>query len=137
MLSVWPGWVMVTSGRGSYHRLLATPRDRTLERDEMIWLDMACRVESLLDAVFGCNTTTRRARFVRLHRHFPLRKLPANNRRGFRRFMHHRSLLECFESMQPTGCGSCQEEARAAAKLIKEGKTLADIRAEFDRRWGS
>jgi hypothetical protein len=51
--------------------------------------------------------------------------------------MGHRSLLECFESLQPTGCSACQDEGRAAAKLIKEGKSLADIRAEFDRKWGS
>jgi hypothetical protein len=49
--------------------------------------------------------------------------------------MGHRSLLECYESMQPTGCPSCQEQAHLVAKLVKEGKTLAEIREEFDRRW--
>ncbi len=40
-----PGWVMLTSGRGSYDRLLSAPRDRVLRRDELIWLDIACRVD--------------------------------------------------------------------------------------------
>jgi Xaa-Pro aminopeptidase len=40
-----PGWVMITSGAGSYHRLLATPRDRRVAAGEMVWLDIACRVD--------------------------------------------------------------------------------------------
>jgi Xaa-Pro dipeptidase len=40
-----PGWVMLTAGRGSYDRLLSTPRDRPIARDELIWLDLACRVD--------------------------------------------------------------------------------------------
>lgn len=51
--------------------------------------------------------------------------------------MGHRSLLACFESMQPTGCASCQEQAHLAAKLVKDGKSLSDIRQAFDRKWGS
>jgi hypothetical protein len=51
--------------------------------------------------------------------------------------MGHRSLLACFESMQPTGCAGCQEQAHLVAKMVKEGKSLADIRQEFDRKWGS
>lgn len=50
--------------------------------------------------------------------------------------MGHRSLLACFESMQPTGCASCQQQAHVAARLIEAGKSLADIRREFDARWG-
>ena len=48
----------------------------------------------------------------------------------------HRSLLSCYETMQPTGCGSCQQEAEVVAKGIKDGKTLADIRAAVDQ-WNS
>ena len=40
-----PGWVMITSGSGSYHRLLATPRDRRVAPGEMVWLDIACRID--------------------------------------------------------------------------------------------
>src|SRR5262249_25201923 len=39
-----PGWVMLTSGRGSYGRLLSTPRDRMLEHGELVWLDLAARI---------------------------------------------------------------------------------------------
>src|SRR3954453_21785667 len=40
-----PGWVMLTTGRGHYGRLLSTPRDRRIEPGEMVWLDLACRVD--------------------------------------------------------------------------------------------
>ena len=45
----------------------------------------------------------------------------------------HRSLLTCFETMQPTGCGACQEEADVVAKAAREGKTLAEVRAAVDK----
>jgi hypothetical protein len=48
----------------------------------------------------------------------------------------HRSLLVCFETMQPTGCGGCQEEAELAGKLAKQEKTLADIRLAVDKAYG-
>lgn len=48
----------------------------------------------------------------------------------------HRSLLTCFETLQPTGCFGCQEQAQLVAKLAKESKTLAEIRAAFDKKWG-
>lgn len=48
----------------------------------------------------------------------------------------HRSLLVCYETRQPTGCPSCREEATLVGKLIKEGKTLAEIRAAVDKRFG-
>jgi hypothetical protein len=48
----------------------------------------------------------------------------------------HRSLLTCFETMQPTGCYGCQEEAQLVLKLLKEEKVLADIRAAIDKAWG-
>ncbi len=40
-----PGWVMITAGRGAYDRLLSSPRERHLERGELIWLDIACRLD--------------------------------------------------------------------------------------------
>jgi len=49
--------------------------------------------------------------------------------------MHHRSLLSCFESEQPSGCGLCQEEMRLAYKLHKDGKSLDEIRKAVDDRW--
>ena len=45
----------------------------------------------------------------------------------------HRSLLACYESNQPTGCGSCQEEANLVADLAKAKKSLADIRVAVDK----
>jgi hypothetical protein len=48
----------------------------------------------------------------------------------------HRSLLVCFESTQAAGCLACQDQAELAAKLLGDGKSLADIRAAFDRKWG-
>ena len=49
---------------------------------------------------------------------------------------NHRSLLSCFESAQPTGCYGCLETAELVAKQIKDGKTLAEIRALIDKKWG-
>ena len=48
----------------------------------------------------------------------------------------HRSFLTCFETLQPTGCYGCQEQSEFVVKLIKDGKTLADIRAAMDKKWG-
>lgn len=48
----------------------------------------------------------------------------------------HRSLLVCYETRQPTGCQSCQMEASFAAKMAKDGKTLVEIRAAVDKKFG-
>ena len=50
--------------------------------------------------------------------------------------MHHRSLLSCYESEQPSGCGTCIEEMKLAYRLHKEGKTLDEIRKAVDERFG-
>ena len=50
--------------------------------------------------------------------------------------MMHRSLLSCYESMQPTGCPSCREESNFVAKMAKDKKTLAEIRAAVDKEFG-
>jgi hypothetical protein len=50
--------------------------------------------------------------------------------------MHHRSLLSCFESAQPTGCHGCRETAEFIEPLAKQGKTLAEIREAVDRKFG-
>jgi hypothetical protein len=47
----------------------------------------------------------------------------------------HRSLLVCFETLQPTGCGSCQMEAELVARLARQDKPLADIRKAVDRKF--
>jgi hypothetical protein len=47
----------------------------------------------------------------------------------------HRSLLSCYESMQPTGCVACQEEATFVADLAKDKKTLAEIRTAVDKKF--
>ena len=47
-----------------------------------------------------------------------------------------RSLLGCFETRMPLGCGYCREEAELALKLHREGRTLAEIREAVDREFG-
>ena len=49
--------------------------------------------------------------------------------------MGHRSLLSCFESEQPSGCWTCNEEMKLAHKLHGHGKTLDEIRKEVDARF--
>jgi len=48
----------------------------------------------------------------------------------------HRSLLTCFESEQPTGCYGCGAEARLAYEEFKAGKSLDQIRAACDKKFG-
>jgi len=36
--------------------------------------------------------------------------------------------------MQPTGCYGCLEQSELIAPLIRDGKTLAEIRAAIDKR---
>jgi hypothetical protein len=48
----------------------------------------------------------------------------------------HRSLLVCYETEQPTGCQSCQMEATFVGQMVKNGKTLAEIRLAVDKKFG-
>lgn len=48
-----------------------------------------------------------------------------------------RSLLECFEDDMATTCGICQGQARMAGEMHAAGKSLAEIRAAIDQRYGS
>jgi len=48
----------------------------------------------------------------------------------------HRSLLVCYETKQPTGCASCQLEAKLVGGLAKQNTTLAEIRAQVDKKFG-
>lgn len=48
----------------------------------------------------------------------------------------HRSLLVCYETMQPTGCLSCREEAELVDRLARQDKSLAEIRAAVDKKYG-
>ena len=48
----------------------------------------------------------------------------------------HRSLLVCYETRQPTGCHACQQEAVFVGKMAKDGKTIAEIRAAVDKKFG-
>jgi hypothetical protein len=48
----------------------------------------------------------------------------------------HRSLLTCFESEQPTGCYGCGAAARLAYQEHKAGKSLDQIRAACDKKFG-
>jgi hypothetical protein len=50
--------------------------------------------------------------------------------------MHHRSLLSCYESKQPTGCVGCQEQAATVARLAGKGKSLEEIRRALDQEFG-
>jgi hypothetical protein len=47
----------------------------------------------------------------------------------------HRSLLVCYETQQPTGCGACQEEAHLVGRLAKAEKSLAEIREAVDKEY--
>jgi hypothetical protein len=47
----------------------------------------------------------------------------------------HRSLLSCYESLQPAGCHPCRTEAQLVAKMAKKKKSLAEIRKEVDKRY--
>jgi hypothetical protein len=47
-----------------------------------------------------------------------------------------RSLLECFEEEMATTCGICQSQARMAAELHAQGKSLDEIRRAIDQRFG-
>lgn len=48
----------------------------------------------------------------------------------------HRSLLACFETEQAMGCYGCGAEARLAYKAFKDGKSLDEVRAACDRKFG-
>ena len=48
-----------------------------------------------------------------------------------------RSLLSCFETRMPASCGICREEATMALTMHRGGKTLDEIRAAVDRKFGS
>ena len=45
----------------------------------------------------------------------------------------HRSFLTCYETRQATGCGGCIEQGELVTKLLKQGKTLAEIRQAVDK----
>ena len=49
----------------------------------------------------------------------------------------HRSLLSCFQSEHGASCDICQGEARLAAELYRQGRTLDEIRRAVDARFGS
>ena len=38
------GWIMMTSGRGQYHRTFGTPRDYVPQHGDMVWLDVSAIV---------------------------------------------------------------------------------------------
>ena len=47
-----------------------------------------------------------------------------------------RSLLGCFESDMAMRCGICHGEGKLAGQLAREGKSLDEIRAAIDARYG-
>ena len=49
----------------------------------------------------------------------------------------HRSLLTCFESDHGSRCSTCMGEARLAADLAAQGRTLDQIRHAIDQRFGT
>jgi hypothetical protein len=48
----------------------------------------------------------------------------------------HRSLLSCFEDSMALDCEICQGQARLAYRLHRKGRTLDQIRAAIDARYG-
>ncbi len=47
----------------------------------------------------------------------------------------HRSLLVCYETMQPTGCGGCQEQALFVGELAAADKSLGEVREAVDKKY--
>ena len=47
--------------------------------------------------------------------------------------MPHRSFLTCYETKQATGCGGCIAQGDLVTRLIKQGKSLEEIRKEVDK----
>ena len=47
-----------------------------------------------------------------------------------------RSLLECFENAMASTCGICLGEARMAAEMHENGKSLDEIRDAVDKEYG-
>ena len=45
----------------------------------------------------------------------------------------HRGLLDCYVGDHASHCGVCQKEALFAAKMTKEGKSPAEIRAAIEK----
>ena len=50
---------------------------------------------------------------------------------------NHRSLLSCFQSEHGASCDICQGEARMAAEMHRQGKSLEEIRRAVDARYRS
>jgi hypothetical protein len=48
-----------------------------------------------------------------------------------------RSLLECYHDDMASTCGICQGQVRMAAELHDAGKSLDQIRAAIDQRYGN
>ena len=55
---------------------------------------------------------------------------------GCDKSMNHRSLLSCFESRQAVGCMACREEGELVGRLVRDGKTLDEIRHAVDLEFG-
>lgn len=49
---------------------------------------------------------------------------------------HYRSLLSCFEDTMAMHCEICQTEGRMVIRLHAAGRTLEQIRAALDARFG-
>lgn len=49
----------------------------------------------------------------------------------------HRSLLSCFESDHAAACDICLSEATIAYRMLKNGRTLDEIRVAIDELYGS
>ena len=48
----------------------------------------------------------------------------------------HYSLLDCFRDDHGAGCDVCIESVNIAHRMLKEGKTLDQIRAQLDTQFG-
>jgi uncharacterized protein with PCYCGC motif len=47
----------------------------------------------------------------------------------------HRSLLSCYTDNHAANCDICQEEALEAAKMVKQGVGMAEIRSRIDGKF--
>lgn len=48
----------------------------------------------------------------------------------------HRSLLSCYTDNHAANCDICQDEALEAAKMVKQGVGMAEIRSRIDGKFG-
>lgn len=50
--------------------------------------------------------------------------------------MGHKSLLSCYTDGHAATCDVCMDEALDASRMVKAGRSIAEVKAEIDRKYG-